>query len=220
MNFIMLGLSIALILYYIYVPHKNNHHSLYFKTIASISFLVVGYQAMQACSLTTYRYLVMAGLVFGALGDVALALAECYPDKEDGWFLAGLGLFLVGHLSYTAALFALELPMAVLFGVLSIIGGVLVIRVLERHGVAFDKMRIAATLYAIVILYMELCAISHFSLTWYGLILNIGTLCFVLSDLVLAFILFKKQNSKEMLWCNLTLYYTAQLCIAFTMWLC
>ena len=51
----------------------------------------------------------------------------------------------------------------------------------------------------------------------YGGILNIASLCFVLSDLILAFMLFGNRNTTRMTRWNLSLYYTAQLLLALTM---
>lgn len=45
----------------------------------------------------------IAGLVFGLLGDVGLMLADSEADEPDLPFLAGLGSFLVGHICYLIA---------------------------------------------------------------------------------------------------------------------
>ena len=67
---------------------ERTHHKARFvaKPIASAAFIVAGLGAPP---------LVVAGLVLGALGDVALLF-------EKG-FLAGLAVFLLGHLAYAVA---------------------------------------------------------------------------------------------------------------------
>lgn len=219
MSAVVYIVSILIIGYYIFIPHRSVWYSLCWKTLSSLSFLLVATVVMGQCSQEVYRSWMMVGLILGAVGDVALALADCAPERRDTFFLIGLGSFLAGHVSYAYALFAMELPYALAAGAISVLAGIIIIHILEKTGVQFEKMRLAAMMYAMVILFMELCAMQHLSLSCYGILLNIGTLCFVLSDLILAFILFKNQNTKSMVRWNLSLYYVAQLCILSTMWL-
>ena len=95
------------------------------KTLASLSFVVLGLLCASFVGKTAYGTLVCLGLIFGALGDALLEMTECRPDRKNGFFLAGIAAFLLGHLMYIPAFltavharvsqFALGL---ILFGVL------------------------------------------------------------------------------------------------------
>lgn len=73
---------------------KHDRARLIAKSIAAACFVALG--ALRADG-SGYAQLVVAGLALGAAGDVALV----FPGKRA--FLAGLGLFLLGHLAYVAA---------------------------------------------------------------------------------------------------------------------
>lgn len=106
----------------------------------------------------------------------------------------------------------------ILVAICSILLALLVIEVLKKKQVDFQEMRLPSTVYAAVILFMEACALWHLQDgKLYGGILNIASLCFVLSDLILAFMLFGNRNTTCMTRWNLSLYYTAQLLLALTM---
>ena len=106
----------------------------------------------------------------------------------------------------------------ILVAICSILLALLVIEVLKKKQVDFQEMRLPSTVYAAVILFMEACALRHLQDGMlYGGILNIASLCFVLSDLILAFMLFGNRNTTRMTRWNLSLYYTAQLLLALTM---
>lgn len=204
--------------YYIFKEHASAFVSLGWKSASSLGFLFVGSCCLVETADVEYGRWMMVGLVLGALGDVLLALPFCYPKWKDHFFLGGLSAFLLGHLAYAKALYAMTDTLGILAVIVSVLLAFAVIALLERHQVAFQSMRLPSTLYAAVILFMEMCALGHL---WdgpmYGGILNIAALCFVLSDLVLAFILFGNQNTIKMTRWNLSLYYMAQFLLALTM---
>lgn len=129
---------------------------------------------------------ILAGLVCGAAGDVLLIRAG-----RNGFFLAGLAAFLLGHLSYLVAfagpvlgsgpdspwVFTAAVPLAAY--------GVLIYRCL-RPGLGSMKLPVA--LYTAVILGMALAALLRVSWAaglpfWLPLF---GALCFIASDTLLA----------------------------------
>ena len=73
------------------------------KTLASLSFVVLGLLCASFVGKTAYGTLVCLGLIFGALGDALLEMTECRPDRKNGFFLAGIAAFLLGHLMYIPA---------------------------------------------------------------------------------------------------------------------
>src|SRR5690606_10762350 len=69
------------------------------KPIASLAFIAVGYLVSRdaAPGFAGFQRHVLLGLVLGALGDVALL------GSTNRAFIAGLTVFLLGHLAYVIA---------------------------------------------------------------------------------------------------------------------
>lgn len=211
-------LFLMVALYYIFKQHSSAFTALGWKSATSFCFLIVGFCAFAKSGDAGYGRWMLAGLILGALGDVLLALPFCYPRYENRFFLGGLASFLLGHLAYAAALYAMPVTVGAIAALCSLLLAVQVIAVLQRRQVDFKEMRLPSTLYAAVILFMETCALWHLQYgVVYGVVLNIAALCFVLSDLILAFMLFGNRNTTIMTRWNLSLYYTAQLLLALTM---
>ena len=208
-------LFLFVVVYYIFKEHSSAFTSLFWKSASSFCFLLVGFCAFAACVDRRYGEWMLIGLVSGAIGDVLLALPFCYPKRKNLFFLGGLLFFLFGHLAYVATLFVMPVKAGILVAICSILLALLVIAVLKKKQVDFQEMRLPSTVYAAVILFMEACALWHLQDGMlYGGILNIASLCFVLSDLILAFMLFGNRNTTRMTRWNLSLYYTAQLLLA------
>ena len=154
------------------------------------------------------------GSDWGCFAGPAVLLSKKEEPLLSGW----IAFFLFGHLAYVAALFVMPVKAGILVAICSILLALLVIEVLKKKQVDFQEMRLPSTVYAAVILFMGACALWHLQDgKLYGGILNIASLCFVLSDLILAFMLFGNRNTTCMTRWNLSLYYTAQLLLALTM---
>lgn len=216
MNLIVIPI-VAVLLYYIFAPHKNAWTALYWKTASSIGFLITGWILSFYCKDSHYVTWMYGGLCLGAIGDVLLALPFCYPAKKEGFFLGGLSAFLLGHLCYIIALFQGDVKSAWPMMIPAAMLAWGLIKLLPRLGVDFEKMQVPSMVYALVILCMEACALSYLPLkTMYAFILNLAALAFVLSDLVLVFILFGKRDTRSMTMLNLSLYYGAQMALCAT----
>ena len=113
---VVCAIALAILMYASATGRRWLHRSS--KPVASAAFVAIAIAA-GAPGGSTYAAAVLAGLVLGAGGDVALM----YDGKRA--FLAGLGLFLLGHLAYVAACASL-LPAAAWVG-----GGTL--RAARRH---------------------------------------------------------------------------------------
>lgn len=216
MQWMAVIVSVVIIGYYILIPHKNAVHSLYWKTASSLSFLLLALTLYQPGSV--FHTIMLAGLLLGALGDVLLALPSCYPKQEPVFFLLGLISFLFGHVCYGWALFHTTGTATILSLFLSVFLGAGMVLILKKSGIDFREMLLPAIVYAIVIMFLELQCISWLLLdhTMFALLLNIGSLLFVISDLILVFIVFGKRDERWITAANLTTYYTAQLCLAAT----
>jgi len=143
-----------------------------------LSSLIVAAAVLGATSTTAGLWL-LAALVFGLLGDVAL-LSDTLPR-----FRAGVAAFLIGHLAYVACFASLGLPgpawswagLAVLAAALFATRGV----VPATQRVEGPALSVPVAVYSVVIGAMLLCA-------WFtGVpLVALGASVFVVSDAVLS----------------------------------
>jgi uncharacterized membrane protein YhhN len=165
---------------------ERTHHRARFvaKPIASAAFIAAGIGAPP---------LVVAGLVLGALGDVALLF-------EKG-FLAGLGVFLLGHLAYAVAF----PPVVPLWIAPPAIGGVLALVWLWPH---LGAMKLPVIAYVAAIVAMVAGALATGNV-----VLELGAIAFFASDLSVARDKFVARSWTNRAW-GLPAYYAGQLLIA------
>ena len=175
--FLFLYVSVIMfILYYIYMPHMNSFTTLGWKSVSSLGFVILGAYLFSLAPAVSYRQYLLLGLLLGAIGDVFLALPYCYPKFEKQYFLGGLTAFLFGHLAYIAALYHTTLPITILLAVIAITVGCIMIGWLQQR-VDFQGMTGAVMLYASIIMFMELQALTWRFSGSFGLVLNLGSLC-------------------------------------------
>lgn len=177
------------------------------KPVASTGFvgLAVGLGAPD----TVYGRWILAGLVLGWIGDVAL-LGRSRPS-----FLTGLGAFLAGHLAYVVAFAVLGvLPVAVMAATPPAFGlGTLVHRWLRPH--IPPSMTAPVVAYVVVISAMVVCALGVIwggAATW---LIPVGAAAFYLSDLSVARDRFVAPGFVNRLW-GLPAYYLAQVLLAWS----
>jgi uncharacterized membrane protein YhhN len=181
-----------------------------FKTPLSILFVAAA--LIQSHPIESYYQWVVAGLVFGLIGDVCLAL------KGNKAFRAGLVAFLLGHVLYVVAFAGLTRPSDWLaLGHLLIVGvSVGVFWWLRPH---LGAMTIPVGLYVLVISLMLAAAWVAFlnpDLKATGArALLAGACCFYLSDLFVTRERFVSSQFVNRLF-GLPLYYCGQFCIAFS----
>jgi len=183
---------------------------LMFKTPLSVFFVVAA--LVQSHPLPSYYHLILAGLVFGLIGDVCLAL------KGRRSFTAGLVAFLLGHILYVVAFVSLtdsrDWLTPVHFLVAAVSAGVLW-WLRPRLG----PMLVPVALYIVVISVMLAAA-------WVAFInpalkptgawaLFVGALSFYASDLFVARDRFVKSEFLNRL-IGLPLYYGGQFLLAFS----
>ena len=181
-----------------------------FKT--PLSALFVAAALIQPHPIQSYYHWVLAGLVWGLIGDVCLAL------KGNRAFRAGLISFLLGHILYVVAFVGLTRPSDWLnFGHLLIVAVSLgVFYWLRPH---LGLMLVPVCLYIVVISVMMAAAWVAFlnpELAPKGAwALLLGALCFYVSDIFVARDKFVKSQYLNRL-LGLPLYYGGQFLIAFS----
>jgi uncharacterized membrane protein YhhN len=183
---------------------------LIFKTPLSTLFVVAA--LIQPHPIQSYYHWVLAGLVWGLIGDVCLAL------KGNSAFRAGLISFLLGHIMYVVAFLGLTRPLEWLT-----LGHLLIVAVslgvfwwLRPH---LGSMLVPVCLYIVVISVMMAAAWVAFlnpELAPKGAwALLLGALCFYISDIFVARDRFVKSQFLNRL-VGLPLYYSGQFLIAFS----
>ncbi len=180
------------------------------KCVASGAFVLLGgYAAIHAG--TPYAYLILVGLVLGAIGDVALL------GKTNAAFAAGLGAFLLGHLMYIFAIATIA-PVSSWITKTAFSGlgcGALALRWLWPK---LGSMRWPVVAYVAVISVMLIAAVAGAGRLAFpqGEYLGYGALAFYLSDFAVARDKFVKPGFANKL-VGLPLYFAGQLLIAWSL---
>ncbi|HAY73103.1 MAG TPA: hypothetical protein DCY31_04490 [Ruminococcaceae bacterium] len=201
--------------------------SLILKQTCSTIFLANALIAGLVGDFTRYAALMFVGLCFSWLGDYLL-----HVNPGQGFFVAGLSSFLVGHIFYTAAYckaFRVLFPWASIVTVPKIIAYIVILAAamfctLFVEKISLGKMFVPCFLYAATITAM---AVEAFSLAitimttpsnvkdpiFTGIMLMLGAALFVISDYTLSILTFKKGVKKHgaLRQVNIWTYFYAQL---------
>ena len=166
------------------------------KPLASAGFLLVALSEGAVGS--AYGRIILAGLVLGALGDVALMF--------DRWFIGGLVLFASGHVAYIFAFLTngpITLATAAVGAVLGFGSALWLIPRIEA------VLRVPVAVYIVVISVMVAAGVGADQPTF----VRVGSVLFALSDLLVARERFTTPDPRNGLW-GLPMYYSAQVLIA------
>ncbi len=175
---------------------------LLFKAVASAGFVIVGLSAPEVPG----RSLIVAGLLLGWVGDVALAF------RGERAFLVGLSAFLLGHLAYAVVGYQLPSNRGAIIGASIVALGLvlLVLRWLWRR--IPPSLRVPVVLYMVIIAAMVGAAVGQMQRPQGGYLIG-GAILFALSDLAVARQRFVAPGFANAL-IGLPMYYTGQLMIA------
>lgn len=171
------------------------------KPLASVGFVAVGLSRDPS---TAYDGWIVAGLVLGVIGDVALLGHGTRP------FLVGLSAFLLGHLAYVFGFLTAgpSVPLAAAAAVVLTAVGVVIWRWLQSHLPGPLRGPVAA--YVTVILAMTALGVGMLTQRWPA---TAGAVLFTASDLAVARNEFVSESFVNRAW-GLPAYYAGQLLIA------
>ncbi len=167
-----------------------------------------------------FACLVGGGLLLGLLGDIWLELKNFYRDDEDQWTFAGFGCFMAGHFFYISAVISVAGVdvKALLIGAAAVVIAVLFVLIGGKPlKLNYGRYRIISVIYGGVLFFMSAFTVSTaVMLNDAGLmVMGIGSVIFLLSDLILSMIYFGKEKGGSFLTAaNLILYYIGQFTIA------
>ncbi|MBR5753041.1 MAG: hypothetical protein IKX83_01000, partial [Clostridia bacterium] len=101
-----IGLLIQII--FIYVEQQKKYvPAVALKGTASLFFVLLGLFGLSLSPLPGFAKVVVAGLLFGLIGDVCLNLRFVLENAGQKIFLGGILAFLIGHILYLVALIPL-----------------------------------------------------------------------------------------------------------------
>lgn len=210
---------IAEAIFIIFEYRKNWLPALLLKSAASVLFLLVGLLALKMAENAFYARWILAGLAFGAAGDVCLNLRNLCKNRARLVFLLGIAAFLLGHVCYVAAL-AAHAPGALLYAALACaLVAFAVIRFVLRRVNVDGALKIFGVIYLCIVLFMACLACTLFltePANGAYRLFAAGGLLFAASDVLLVLNQFGKRAYPSFRALNLSLYYLGQLCIALT----
>ena len=229
MLYCFLIVAFAAILLVFYLKAKINKYDLkelYLKTVISVLFIVLALVAtLESAKFGEFNVLVIAGLLFGLIGDILLDLKYVDIERTEGYSYGGFIAFGIGHILYLSGLIISFLPKGkawflILALVLDIIMACMTIILEKPMKLQYGKMKKISFAYA-------LCLFGTLSVSFFLAIANgfsimplnlflIGSVLFVISDLVLSGTYFGEGKERPIDFIlNYLTYYGAQFLFAF-----
>lgn len=224
--YVLLAIGItATIVFLVLRVKKGGIAALYAKAIASCCFIATALAAMNRNRVfLEFGTLILAGLILGMLGDIWLDLKWIYLQDKNSYLYAGFISFLLGHLCFITAIFrsapwnSFSIIMSI---VLALVIGLIAILMEKPLKMKYGKFKLIVFLYSCTLALtmtssMMTAYITKFKLSAW-IVMSVGALLFLLSDLVLSGMYFgENKNTKGNIILNHTLYYAAQFCMAAT----
>ncbi len=174
------------------------------KMLASCGFLLTAWRA--GAFQSAYGILIFIGLVFSWFGDLFLIRG----DKP--YFLAGLVVFLIAHLAYTAAFAVRGIVWGYAAAALLVLVPMVIAILTWLMPYVDANMRMPVIAYIIVITSMVAAASGLLQRPW-GVVIIAGAFLFYLSDIAVARSRFVQPGYINGL-IGLPLYYTGQVLLA------
>ena len=221
-------LALGLIFTTIFVSKRTAKVTLqvaFIKAVSSMCFILTGLFAMVEntnCP-KIVGALVVAGSVWGMLGDIALDLKYVFKKYEEQYLKAGFSSFGVGHIFYTAALlsaFGFN-EKCIVFGVIGVILNIFFVYLSKPLlKVNIGKFKPITITYMSVLGFVHGMSVGYafFDFSVPKLLVAIGFTFFFVSDLLLSGLYFgtttKQRTSRPTIILNHVCYYLAQFILA------
>ncbi len=198
---------------------KSGVGAIFTKTMASLGMVFGAVLSISNGYAFYYLYIIM-GLVCGLVGDILLECKRVYPQDSFSYFNFGMTAFAVGHLMYLVAIlkmlpteFKFTLPLLV-SGAVAVVFSVLLVLVLSKPlKLNFGNCKWQSLGYSILLTFITVFSIFVYFKTQISLVLPLGFVAFLLSDLVLSLQYFGgegKIDNPFLVSLNHILYYGAQ----------
>ncbi|NLD26505.1 MAG: hypothetical protein GX661_04005 [Acholeplasmataceae bacterium] len=219
----LLLLSVLLPVYIVFYFKFDKKRVLVLKMLTSTTFLALGIIASNITTNRDYAILVMCGLCFGFIGDFLLGMQRVDRKHKKIYFLFGLLAFLIGHCFYISA-FSLESHIyAWVYLTVPVLMTLVGIFLLSRVNIKSLAIKCGNYLYLFITAMLLTFGVGNLILdsSFLTLVCALGAIFFALSDLLLFFLYFKNPKSriKMLKTFNIVLYYSAQILLAYSIYL-
>lgn len=217
LNFALRCLVIAAAFLYIEVE-KRYKLAVFFKGLASAMYVFFGYLGSTLCSDPAFAKLVLTGLGLGLAADVLLNLRFLSEKHGRKIFMAGILVFLAGHVMYIAAL----APLCGNIVIWLLIGAVLtavILKIIFSRITADKKLKIFGIFYigAVTIMTTISAGVFFSAPRLFSLCILTGAVLFLASDIVLILNTFGGKTKTSLRILNISLYYIGQLMIGLSL---
>ena len=212
---------------------KGGLPAMYCKSGASMCFIGTAFAAW-AFSLNAdemmprkqfiYGAVMILGFIFSLLGDIWLDLKYCYEKDSSIFLYSGFISFMAGHVFFVSAIiyqYRLEVEHFAICCVISAVFAVLVVLTEKLMKLSYGRFRKIVAVYTFFVVMTASCAVTSCFVNGFSrnsILLAVGALSFLLSDLVLSSVYFKEggNNSLNVI-INHILYYFGQFALAATL---
>ena len=212
-------LCLVLVAAFLYVEVRKQYvFAAALKGAASACFVVLGFLSAGLASEPMPARFIVIGLVLGAVADVLLALRYVFPKQKQPVFLAGILVFLLGHIMYLAPIVP-RCPVLLASVLVGIGATALLMYWIFGRITAEQIFKLFGIVYMGIVTILNTVAIGTMLAqpTTFSAMFVLGALLFLVSDVVLVLNTFGPRERLEMRIANISLYYLAQLLIALTL---
>ncbi|MDR3263567.1 MAG: lysoplasmalogenase [Clostridiales bacterium] len=220
------ALSLACFLWF--RDENGNVKALLFKTLTSIFFILTALSRLQEFNALSnenklFFVLITGGLLFGLIGDISLDLKFIDKPNADAYTFGGMGTFAVGHILYIAAVicfFGLSLSATLIsFAAALALAAAIIVTTLKIMKFDYGKFIVPASAYSLLLIFFTAVSIAaliegSWEIQPAAVILTVGSICFLLSDMILSMTYFGGKKGRIFIISNHILYYAAQFLIA------
>ncbi|MGN1258804.1 MAG: lysoplasmalogenase family protein [Christensenellales bacterium] len=195
------------------------------KTVASLG-MILGALLVLKESYSFYYIYIIIGLVCGLIGDIFLELKRIYSADSTSYFNVGMLAFALGHIMYFMAIYNLNksvnwlAPTLISAGIAIAFSCLLFFVLAKPMKLDFANLKWQSFAYCVLLTFLASLACSFAIVTHKNLLIAIGLVAFLLSDLVLSMQYFKVTsdgvsliNNNMLTIINHILYYGAQVLI-------
>lgn len=213
---IIITIILALI-YSIYDFNGYPLHALLFKTLASITFVTLGYVILKSVNYAEknkYASLIFYGLILGMFGDIFIEL----PMKSN--VTIGASLFAIGHILYSIAFCYIKKFSLKHFIIVTTFSLLLITYTLFMPYINCGDMLPVILAYCVIISFMVGCALLLWNknLSLPKKMCIYGTVLFLISDFILLHGLFMTTaNTNFVVFLNTFTYYPGQILLALSL---
>jgi uncharacterized membrane protein YhhN len=212
--------AVALTLFCLVRDENSSAKALLLKTLTSVFFVLAGLFGISAGSLAAGASIVVAGLLFGLIGDVLLDLKFIDKPNADTYTYGGMGSFLVGHVFYITALlwvFSLGVGGTLISAAIALaLAAVVVATTIKVMKYDYGKFLVPAAVYSVLLIFFTV--LSVYALIEAGgtaaALFTVGSIMFLISDMILSMTYFGGKKGRIFLVANHSTYYAAQFLIA------